>query len=116
MPEVLTFRAATLAEALALVRERLGPNASVLKTRRVGSTLTRLVGGQAIEVIASTDVEVPSRLPKTADFLPGFRRSLPGAEMQNYRQTMRRNLERAGRLEASLVERLAHAGTTKVNA
>ncbi len=52
-------------EALALVRRDLGPQASVLHTREVRSGgLMRLLGGsRLIEVVASTSVSVPSRLP-----------------------------------------------------
>ncbi len=52
-------------EALALVRRDLGSRASVLHTREVrGGGLLRWLGGsRLIEVVASTSVSVPSRLP-----------------------------------------------------
>jgi flagellar biosynthesis protein FlhF len=52
-------------EALALVRRELGPDAAVLHTREVRrSRLFGLVPGtRQIEVTASTEVNVPSRLP-----------------------------------------------------
>lgn len=63
--DVRTYRAATMQEALALVRRDLGPEAAVLHTREVQTTrLFGLVrGGRLIEVTASAGVNVPSRLP-----------------------------------------------------
>lgn len=63
--EVKTFRAATMQEALSLVRSELGPDAAVLHTRlcRPAGLLGWLPGRRGIEVIASRDVNVPSRLP-----------------------------------------------------
>jgi flagellar biosynthesis protein FlhF len=52
-------------EALQLVRRELGPNAAVLQTRdvRSGGLFRLLPGMRRIEVTASADVNVPSRLP-----------------------------------------------------
>ncbi len=52
-------------EALALVRRDLGSKASVLRTRevRAGGLLSWLSGTRMIEVVASTGISVPSRLP-----------------------------------------------------
>jgi flagellar biosynthesis protein FlhF len=63
--EVKTYRAPTMQEALQLVRRELGPSASVLHTREVcGSAWLRWIPGlRQIEVVASTQVNVPSRLP-----------------------------------------------------
>jgi flagellar biosynthesis protein FlhF len=63
--DVRTYRAATMYEALAMVRRDLGPDAAVLHTREVESRrLFGLVrGARQIEVTASTEVNVPSRLP-----------------------------------------------------
>jgi flagellar biosynthesis protein FlhF len=59
-----TFRAATMHEALTLVRRELGPDAAVLHTRSVRSRwLGVLPGPRQIEVTASRGVNVPSRLP-----------------------------------------------------
>jgi flagellar biosynthesis protein FlhF len=56
-----------LHEALRLVREDLGPDASVLHTRDVTRGVSRwLGGGQQIEVTASAEVQVPSRLEMSA--------------------------------------------------
>jgi flagellar biosynthesis protein FlhF len=63
--EVKTYRAPTMQEALRLVRRELGPNAAVLHTREVcGSPWLRWIPGlRQIEVMASTQVNVPSRMP-----------------------------------------------------
>lgn len=64
--EIKTFRAASMQAALRLVRRELGPEAAVLRTRevRAGGMLGLLTGERGIEVEASAEVIVPSRLPK----------------------------------------------------
>src|SRR6185369_1590966 len=63
--DVKTYRAKSLQEALALVRRDLGPDAAVLHTRdvRAPGLLHWLLGTRRIEVQASTEIAVPSRLP-----------------------------------------------------
>ena len=63
--ELKTYRAPTMHEALAMVRHDLGPDAAVLHTREVQSRrfFGWLSGPREIEVTASCDVNVPSRLP-----------------------------------------------------
>ncbi|HTU24169.1 MAG TPA: AAA family ATPase [Pirellulales bacterium] len=64
--ELKTYRARSIHEALALVRRDLGPDAAVLETREVrspGGVLSWLRGDRLIEVTASAEVVVPSRLP-----------------------------------------------------
>jgi flagellar biosynthesis protein FlhF len=64
--EIKTYRAATMQEALAMVRSDLGPSAAVLHTREVGNTgLWKWLPGASrrIEVTAALDVNVPSRFP-----------------------------------------------------
>ncbi len=64
--ELKTYRAKSIREALALVRRELGPDAAVLGTREVrggGGVLGWLGGERLVEVIASAEVAVPSRLP-----------------------------------------------------
>ncbi|MBS0210395.1 MAG: flagellar biosynthesis protein FlhF [Planctomycetes bacterium] len=67
--DVRTFRAATMQDALALVRRELGPLAAVLHTRELyGHTLVRWIPGlRQIEVTASAEVNVPSRFAPPAD-------------------------------------------------
>ncbi|MGQ9770321.1 MAG: flagellar biosynthesis protein FlhF [Thermogutta sp.] len=63
--DVRTFRASTMHEALAIVRKELGPDAAILRTRevRVRRWFGLLPGRPQIEITASTNVNVPSRLP-----------------------------------------------------
>lgn len=62
--EVKTFRAATMQQALAQVRQELGSEAIILQTREIhGSRLLRWIPGlRQIEVTASVEVRAPSRL------------------------------------------------------
>jgi MinD-like ATPase involved in chromosome partitioning or flagellar assembly len=64
--EIKTFRAASMQAALRLVRRELGPDAAVLRTRevRAGGVMGLLTGERGIEVEASAEVIVPSRLPR----------------------------------------------------
>jgi flagellar biosynthesis protein FlhF len=66
--ELKTYRAPTMHEALAMVRHDLGPEAAVLHTREVQTRrfFGWLSGPREIEVTASRDVNVPSRLPPRA--------------------------------------------------
>ncbi|MFH1268910.1 MAG: flagellar biosynthesis protein FlhF [Planctomycetota bacterium] len=63
--EIKTYRAATMHEALGLVRCELGPDAAVLHTREVRQSrwFGLFEGARQIEVTASAEVNVPSRLP-----------------------------------------------------
>lgn len=62
--ELRTYRAATMYDALALVRRELGPDAAVLHTREVRGRgwLGLWPGARQIEVTASRGVNVPSRI------------------------------------------------------
>jgi len=52
-------------EALQQIRSVLGPDAAVLQAREVGSSFVRwLTGSRQVEVLASADVHVPTRLPE----------------------------------------------------
>jgi flagellar biosynthesis GTPase FlhF len=99
--QLFTFQARSLADAMQMVRNELGADASVLHTREVGSPLARFLCGPMIEVTASNEVQAPSRLPASAA------RSMPGAEMQDYRDRIRENLSLVADEESSLVEQLA---------
>lgn len=66
--DVKTYRARTMQEALALVRRELGPEAAVLQTREVRPGWRSLFGAsRQIEVVASNEVNVPSRLARRAE-------------------------------------------------
>lgn len=83
MHDLRTYRAKSLADALRLVREDLGPDASVLHTRHVGGGAWRwLIGGPAVEVTASSDVQAPPLLDDQDC-------SLPRADLQNFRSQFR---------------------------
>ena len=66
--DIRTYRAATMHEALAIVRRELGPDAAVLHTREVRNRALfgLLPGKRWIEVTASSGVNVPSRLRPSA--------------------------------------------------
>lgn len=61
--DLRTYRAKSLPEALRLVRAELGDDAAVLHTREVNTGLLRWFSRREIEVTASNEVDVPSRLP-----------------------------------------------------
>ncbi|TWT86534.1 Flagellar biosynthesis protein FlhF [Pseudobythopirellula maris] len=70
MSDVRTYRAKTLRDALRLVRDELGPDASVLHTKEVGGGLWgRAWGGRRVEVAASATASVPSRFAEPTDSL-----------------------------------------------
>src|SRR5262245_32654418 len=61
--EVKTYRAKTMQEAIRLIRSELGPEAAVLHTREVPAGLFPwLTGSTELEVTASNEVPVPSRV------------------------------------------------------
>jgi flagellar biosynthesis GTPase FlhF len=112
--QLQTFQARSLAEALRLVREELGPDASVLHTREVGSPLARFFGGRMIEVTASAELSAPSRLPALESGEPAPGRAadvrtgrIPAAELQDFRRKFREDLLLADDAEDSLVEQLS---------
>ncbi len=65
--EIHTYRAASLQEALMLVRHELGPEASVLQTREVGGRFFGLLGKRFIEVEASRDAHAVRRVLGSQD-------------------------------------------------
>jgi flagellar biosynthesis protein FlhF len=102
-------------EALRLIREDLGPDAAVLHTREVNAgVLGGMFGGRQIEVTASTEVNVPSRLPESSRHTPcavsvdfaeaDGTRSVPATENE-FRSRLRENLYEDG---PSLVDQLSH--------
>jgi len=63
--KIKTFRAKTMQQALNLVRRELGPEATVLHTRELNTGLiSRYLKGKEYEIAASTEVQVPARLPQ----------------------------------------------------
>jgi flagellar biosynthesis GTPase FlhF len=97
-----TFQARSLRDALRLVREELGPDASVLHTREIGSPLARWLGFWQIEVTASDVIAAPSRLTSQHEG-----EEVPAAELDDYRQQIRASLAARAKSEPSLVEQLS---------
>jgi len=89
-----------------LVRDELGPDASVLHTRDITSTWVRWLGGRMIEVTASAEVAVPSRLPEIHNVVIERECLLP-AELQDFRRKIRDDLRASTASGASLVEQLS---------
>src|SRR5687768_4093402 len=83
--QIHTYRVRSLAEAINVVREELGPDAALLHTRRVGSPLLGWLGGRTLEVTASADANVPSRLPAAVP-------ERAAEEANKFRQTVRSKL------------------------
>jgi flagellar biosynthesis GTPase FlhF len=109
-----TFTARSLAEALRIVRDELGPDASLLHTRELGSPIARLLGGRRIEVTASAEVEVPSRLPVAIiDGNPVANTRIPAAELQDFRRKFRQDLRIADVNETSVVEQMSQASNSR---
>jgi flagellar biosynthesis GTPase FlhF len=105
-----TFTARSLPEALRLIRQTLGPDASLLHTRDVTSSLGRWLGRRTIEVTATDDGSVPSRLGFRPDPEPGSLApapDVPARDLHDYRRLVRESLQTSAIAESSLVERLA---------
>ncbi len=95
--DVKTFRAPTMQQALAQVRRDLGPAAVILQTREVnGSRLLRWIPGmRQIEVTASVDVNVPSRLAvRTSEPAAELPAERPAREAREPRESEFRSRER----------------------
>ena len=100
--DLRTYRASSLQEALRLVREDLGPDASLLHTRNVEGGISRWLGGaNQIEVTASAEVRVPSRLE---GILQPAMNEVPAADIHDYRSKFRADLLREHRRGAALDE------------
>jgi flagellar biosynthesis protein FlhF len=128
--QVYTFRAGSLPEALAQVRRTLGPDATVLPASRRGDFGSAPHGCGWVEVRAlppeddgSAGRSPPACVPQELECGPCHKPaalaaaasasvSPPGAELEDYRRKLRRDLARAGD-EPSLVEHLAEAEAAK---
>jgi flagellar biosynthesis protein FlhF len=121
--DLRTYRARSLPEALRLVRAELGDDASVLHTREVSSGLLRWFGRTEIEVTASNEVEVASRLPETSRFSHAREEAIPEptreynvtanaapAEATDYRLRFRELLHQDNDDGFSVVDSLCRAG------
>jgi len=73
---IKTYRAKTMQQALNLVRQELGPEATVLHTRELNAGLVaRFLRGRQYEIAASTEVRVPERLPQATTQAVTYERS-----------------------------------------
>jgi flagellar biosynthesis protein FlhF len=110
--DVRTYRAKTMQEALAQVRGDLGPQAAVLHTREVRRGWWRwLTGRSEIEIVASSAVNVPSRLAPAAAAPPAPpalapRTPIPPAHEEDYRSRYRDDLRNQLDHLHSMVEQL----------
>lgn len=69
--QIKTFRAKTMQAALNLVRNELGPEATVLHTRELNTGIvSRLLKGQAFEIAASAEVVAPPPVSATLAVSP----------------------------------------------
>ncbi len=76
--DLRTYRANSMQEALRLVRRELGPDASVLHTRELNAGLLGWLGAtRQVEVVASCEVAVPSRLPESLPRPNSAKRTTP---------------------------------------
>jgi flagellar biosynthesis protein FlhF len=111
MNDIRTYRAATMQEALALVRLELGPSAAVLHTRQVrGSRLLRWIGvARQIEVTASSQVKVPSRLPQRTESAVAHRSApLEWEGREIFRNELKGRLDQLQSLVEDLCRRSRH--------
>ena len=100
-----TYRAKSIQAALDLVRRDLGPEAAVLHSRQIRSRLPSwLSGTQQVEVIASNDVNVPSRLPPIFEANTGA--VTPTADTQDFRRQYEADVKKQLANLHSLVEQL----------
>jgi len=118
--ETRTYRAKSIQEALAMIRRDLGPDASVLHTRELsGGILRWMTGNRQLEVTASSDIQVPSRILQTTQTLERTlqgvavplgidtnSRFIPPAHEVDYRARFRNNLRSKASNGHSVVEDL----------
>ncbi len=113
-----TYRVKSMQEALRLIRRDLGPDASVLHTREVSGGLLRwMVGSRQLEVTASREVSVPSRIPQAAEVEPTVERevssppttwhaAVPPAHEIDYRSKFRNDLKTQSSDLPSMMDKL----------
>ena len=125
---IQTFRAGSMPEALQEIRRTLGPDAAVLQTREVRRGLLQwLTGARQIEVVASSEVHVPSRFPHLTGAVPEpgagsllrprlrgrgeaeEATDLPPAHATDYRRQLRESLKQEPAAPHSWVEDLSRA-------
>ena len=115
---VKTYRAKSMQAALDLVRQELGPDATVLHTRQIPTgMLPWLTGSKAVEVVASVTVQVPRRMSGQGNLVVEKERhvphvenatgsGVPAAETHDFRAQYRNDVKRQLENLQSLVEQL----------
>ncbi|GEM_PF-6740137 len=99
--EVRAFRAASIQDALQLVRRELGPDASLLEARALGEFMSP--HERQVEVLASNHVHVPSQFEAEC-LVPDDRERFPTLSQAD---VYRRNLALTSDCGGSIVERLS---------
>jgi flagellar biosynthesis protein FlhF len=94
--DLRTYRAKSLADALRLVRQELGPDATVLHTRVLGGGLWGWLAGGEIEVTASPEIQPPTEIV-----------DVPRAELIDYRARFREQLAQSAVASSPLEELLS---------
>ncbi len=89
--KIETFRAKTMQQALNLVREQLGPEATVLHTRELNANLLgRMLGRREYEIAASIEMEVPSQIAMAdsfqATYAQQYQQDLQSAEYEGLQE------------------------------
>lgn len=84
--DIRTYRARSLQEAIALVRQDLGPDASVLHTRKVEVGRLPWTRQRQIEVTASSSIEAPTRFEQREQESLGPELPLPDSGESQARQ------------------------------
>ena len=89
--EIKTFRAKTMQQALRLVREELGPEATVLHTREINANLIgRFLGTRQFEIAASSELQVPAQvaapMPLEVDYASHYREGLQHLSNEGLRE------------------------------
>ena len=111
--DIKTYRAGSLQEALQVVRQDLGPDASVLHTREVPQGVLRWLRGRQVEVTASTTYRVPSQFAalEPAHTSTAVPQSVPPAVFDDFRDRFREALKDDFIQPPSLVEELCEEST-----
>jgi len=92
--KIKTFRAKTMQQALDLVHRDLGPEATVLHTREVNSGLiSSFFKGKEYEIAASSEFDVPSRLPPAVVYEPSVPSTSVPAFETDYRTKYRNDFQ-----------------------
>jgi flagellar biosynthesis protein FlhF len=105
--EIKTFRAKTMQQALNLVRQELGTEATVLHTRELNSNLLgRMFLGRQYEIAASSSLQVPTRIAQPVAVTPDY----SARYRQDFQQQRDDGLQELHALASQLQQRSLHTG------